>query len=76
MFQVYVSEVEMYTFHQQVCSDENLGVWIGEYGAVVAHAVLRTLVLYFYVFGKPVYQAELTQFRYFHYFVLSPIPLI
>ena len=56
----------MHTFHQQVGGDQHFLVRITEYGAVVTHAVLRTLILDLYVFGQSVYQTELTNFCYFH----------
>ena len=46
MLQVDVGEVEVDTLHEHVGGDKNLGVGKREYGAVVAYAVLRTLVFY------------------------------
>ena len=56
----------MYTLHQQVGTNENLLVWVREYGAVVTYAILRTFILNLYVFGEAVNQPKLTEFCYFH----------
>ena len=55
MFQVYISQVEVHTFHQQVGGHQYFFVGVGEYGAVIANTVFRTLVLDLYVFRETVY---------------------
>jgi hypothetical protein len=56
----------MYALHQHIGGDEHLAVRIVKNGAVIAHAVLRRLVLAFQAIGETVDKTELSESCYLH----------
>ena len=62
MFQRHVSEVEMYTFEQQVGCDKYIGVAVAEHGAVIAHSLYGGGIDGFQPFCQSVNQAKFAKF--------------
>ena len=69
MLEVDVGEIEVDSLHEHVGGDEHFLIGVGEYSAVVAYAVFRTLILFLQVFRETVNQSELSDLGYFHLFV-------
>ena len=50
MLQIDVCQVEVYTLHQQIGSNEHFLVWVAQYSTVITYALLGALVFYLNVF--------------------------
>ena len=56
----------MHTFHEEIGGDEYLLVWVMEYGAVIAYAVLCTLIFDLDIFCEMINQTKFTYFLDVH----------
>ena len=61
----------MDALHEHVGGDQHFAVGVGEYGAVVAYAVFRGIVLWFYVFREMVDETKFSKFGNVHLWVMG-----